>query len=150
RTYNPTDWPAIESVHDQARVLELKLAGLEDAFLPLRIAAEREGLLDYPGLFVAELDEEIVGFSACSEEELAWLYVSPAHMRQGIGRRLSEYALQQFPEIRCIEVLKGTEPARKLYESLGFTTVSIESGRMPGNESFMVEVYSMKKRIKTI
>lgn len=147
RTYKETDWAAIERIHDCARILELKLAGLEEAFLPLKIAAEREGLLEYPGLFVAEVNEtEVVGFAACSEEELAWLYVDPAHMRKGIGRRLSEYAMQCFPEIHYIEVLKGNEPARMLYESLGFAVVKFETGQMPGNESIAVEVYSMEKR----
>ena len=146
RAYKESDWAAIEKIHDSARIMELKLAGLEEAFLPLRIAAEREGLLEYPGLFVAELDQKVVGFTACSEDELAWLYVDPAHMRKGIGRCLSEYALQQFPGIRFIEALKGNEPARKLYESLGFAVVGVETGQMPGNEAFTVEVYSMEKK----
>lgn len=145
RKYQTTDWDAIERIHDSARLIELRAAGLEEAFLPLRIAAEREGLLEYPGLFVAEAGSEVTGFAACTEEELAWLYVDPAHMRRGIGRRLSEYALQQFPEIRFIEALKGNEPARRLYESLGFTVTGIETGQMPGNEAFTVEVYSMEK-----
>lgn len=45
--------------------------GLEEVFLPLRIAAEREGLFEYPGLFVAEAKGSVVGFAACSEDELA-------------------------------------------------------------------------------
>ena len=55
RPYRPEDFPGIERVHDRARRVELRYAGLEDAFLPLRIAAEREDLVAYPGLFVAEL-----------------------------------------------------------------------------------------------
>ena len=44
RPYRPEDFPGIERVHDRARCVELRYAGLEDAFLPLRIAAEREDL----------------------------------------------------------------------------------------------------------
>ena len=145
RAYEKTDWTAIEQIHDSAWAIELKLAGLEESFLPLKISAEREGLLAYPGLFVAEAGQRIAGFAACTEEELAWLYVDPSYMRKGIGRCLSEYALRQFPGIRFVEALKGNEPARKLYEGLGFTVVSIETGRMPGDEEFTVEVYSMEK-----
>ena len=83
REYTESDWEAIERIHDRARKIELKLAGLEDAFLPLSVAAGREGLFDYPGLFVAEQDGEVVGFAACTEDELAWLYVDPAHLRKG-------------------------------------------------------------------
>ena len=57
RPYEQRDWLRIEAIHDQARRQELALAGLEAAFVPLRIAAEREALFDY-ALLVAELDGE--------------------------------------------------------------------------------------------
>lgn len=145
RPYMPEDWFSIERIHDSARKTELALAGLSEAFVPLRIAAGEEELFDYPGLFVAECDGEVVGFAACTEEELAWLYVDPTRMRQGIGRALAQYTLEQYPTISSIEALKGNEPARKLYESLGFCVSSVESGQMPGNETFHVEVYCMKR-----
>lgn len=146
RNYQVSDWNAIQKIHDESRKIELKLAGLEDAFLPLCIAAERENLFDYPGLFVAEEDGQVVGFVACSEEELAWLYIDPAHMRRGIGKRLTAYAMQMFPEIHSIEALVGNEPARALYESMGFEVTGIESGKMPGNEEFAVKVYLLERR----
>lgn len=147
RTYEETDWSAIEAVHDRARKIELHLAGLEEAFLPLAIAAKREGLLDYPGLYVAEWDRKVVGFTACTDRELAWLYVDPAYRRRGVGRKLSEYALEKHPQIDTIETLKGNESARKLYESLGFQVEGVESGQMPGNEAFHVEVYCLCRHL---
>lgn len=146
RPYRPEDFPGIERVHDRARRVELRYAGLEDAFLPLRIAAEREDLFAYPGLFVAELGGEIAGFAACTQEELAWLYVDPAHFRKGVGRALAEHALQRFPGIRHIEVLSGNAPAQALYARLGFVTAATERGRMPGNEAFSVQVDCMERR----
>lgn len=145
RDYRDTDWEAISAIHDSARMLELGLAGLKEAFLPLAIAAEREGLLEYPGLYVAEEDGVVVGFAACTAEELAWLYVAPEKMRRGVGRRLSEHALKMYPEIRYIEALKGNLPALRLYESLGFRLKGIEEGQMPGNEVFSVQVYSLER-----
>ena len=146
RPYRPEDFPGIERVHDRARRVELRYAGLEDAFLPLRIAAEREDLFAYPGLFVAELGGEIAGFAACTQEELAWLYVDPAHVRKGVGRALAEHALQRFPGIRRVEVLSGNAPAKALYARLGFVTAATERGRMPGNEAFSVQVDCMERR----
>lgn len=146
REFRESDKPELERIHDGARKIELRAAGLECAFLPLRIAAEREGLYSYPALYVAEEDGKTAGFAACTEDELAWLYVDPAHMRKGIGRRLSEYALEKFPNIRRIEVLKGNERAKKLYESLGFAVKETSGGRMPGNERFKVEVYIMERQ----
>lgn len=145
RDYTDCDWDSIERIHDSARKIELKLAGLDEAFLPLKVAAEREGLFDYPGLFVAEKGSEVIGFAACTEDELAWLYVDPQYMRRGIGRMLSEYALNTFPGIRYIEALKGNEPALALYKSLGFTLAGIKKGKMPGNEDFVVEVYDLQR-----
>lgn len=146
RPYRPEDFPGIERVHDRARRVELRYDGLEDAFLPLRIAAEREDLFAYPGLFVAELGGEIAGFAACTQEELAWLYVDPAHFRKGVGRALAEHALQRFPGIRHVEVLSGNAPAKALYARLGFVTAATERGRMPGNEAFSVQVDCMERR----
>lgn len=146
RPYRPEDFPGIGRVHDRARRVELRYAGLEDAFLPLRIAAEREDLFAYPGLFVAELGGEIAGFAACTQEELAWLYVDPAHFRKGVGRALAEHALQRFPGIRHVEVLSGNAPAKALYARLGFVTAATERGRMPGNEAFSVQVDCMERR----
>lgn len=145
RDYQKTDWDSIERIHDCARKIELCLAGLSDAFLPLSVAAEREGLFDYPGLFVAEREGQVVGFTACTEEELAWLYVAPASMRKGIGRSLATHAMTMFPEIRYIEVLRGNEPAIALYKSLGFRAIGIEKGNMPGNECYSVEVCTFSR-----
>ena len=145
RNYRESDFDAIERIHDAGRRTELRLAGLEEAFLPLRIAAEREGLFEYPGLFVAEANGSVVGFAACSEDELAWLYVDVSLFRRGIGRQLAEYALKNFPAIHSIEALVGNEPAKCLYENMGFEAVRIVSGKMPGNECFSVKVYLFER-----
>lgn len=98
---------------------------------------------DYPHIDVATLNGDIVGFSAYTDDELAWLYVSPKAMRKGIGKRLAQKAIYTGPNIQYIEVLYGNEPARKLYESLGFHVQETVQGVMPGNESFKVKVYRM-------
>ncbi len=75
RPYTQADWPRIAAVHDAARPMELHLAGLDGAFLPLSVAAQREGLFDYT--ILVALKPEVVGFVAFTPEELAWLYVDP-------------------------------------------------------------------------
>ena len=86
------------------------------------------------------------GFAACTAEELAWLYVAPEAQHKGIGRALIVHCVEQFPEIESIEVLCGNEPARRLYEQMGFAVEEILSGQMPGNEDFSVEVYCLRKK----
>lgn len=144
RPYEPGDFDAMARVHDAARRIELHLAGLCGAFIPLSIAAEREGLFDYKVL-VALRAGEVVGFAAYDAEELAWLYVDPNRMRQGIGRALVRRVLSDHPaRPMALEVLCGNEPARRLYESEGFRVTETLSGHMPGNESFEVRVHRME------
>lgn len=92
---------------------------------------------------MATVNDVVAGFSAYTVDELAWLYVSPNMMSKGIGRKLVTRALEIEPGIKHIEVLYGNEPARKLYESIGFYVRKTEEGVMPGNESYHVKVYSM-------
>lgn len=146
KPYKEQYFSALEEIHDSARKIELDLAGLSEAFVPLKEAAVKEGLFDYH-VDVALVDDAPVGFVAYSEEELAWLYVAPKQMKQGIGSRLVEHALVQMPSIHSIEVLVGNEPARRLYEKMNFQVMETLSGAMPGNEAFQVTVYCMERRI---
>ncbi len=143
RSYVPSDYKYVSEIHDASRKIELSMASLDDAFLPFSICAEREGFFDYPHIDIAVLDDDILAFSAYTDDEFAWLYVSPEMMRKGIGKSLVERAMCTEPNIKYIEVLYGNEPARKLYESLGFCVQGIVKGVMPGNESFEVKVYRM-------
>lgn len=143
RPYASLDYNYICDIHDAARKMELAMASLDAAFLPFSLAAEREDFFDYPHIDVAAVNNVVVAFSAYTDDELAWLYVLPDMMRKGIGRELVARALNVEPGIKHIEVLYGNEPARKLYESMGFSVQSIEEGVMPGNESYHVKVYSM-------
>ena len=144
RPYQDADFADICRIHDPARQSELALAGLADAFLPLSIAAEREGLFDYR-VYVAEYDGIVTGFVAFSEDEIAWLYVDTNYSRRGIGTSLLRYAMQFTDDEVSIEVLAGNDPAIALYLSLGFVIEETLTGKMPGNEEFPVTVHVMKK-----
>ena len=141
RPYRPSDWPRLTAIHDAARMQELRLAGLEDAFLPLETAAERENLFGYT-LQIAELAGEPAAFIAYTESEVAWLYVDPAFMRRGIGARLVRYMLDHTAARPVtLEVLAGNNPALALYRSQGFAEVETVTGSMPGNERLPVTVH---------
>ena len=143
--YQKEYWEELQLVHDLARMQELKSAGLTDAFLPLSVAAEREGLFDYR-IYVAVQGNALVGFVAFTEDELAWLYVHPKCQRQGIGRALVQFALDHMDsEEKTVEVLQGNEPARNLYRSMGFVKEELRHGHMPGNETFAVSAWQMTK-----
>ncbi|WP_346870571.1 GNAT family N-acetyltransferase [Clostridium sp. UBA5119] len=145
REYQQKDWSRLMEIHDNARVVELQLAGLSDAFIPLAEAALNEGLFDYK-VCVALVNDKVLGFVAYSDDELAWLYVDPVYKSQGIGKCLVKYVVENNAKRPlCVEVLKRNEPAIHLYKSMGFETTDICSGAMPGNESFRVTVCCMQK-----
>ncbi len=133
----------LQAIHDAARMDELRLAGLEGAFLPLSVAAQREGLFEYT-LRVAELDGTAAGFAAFTPDELAWLYVDPALARRGVGRALVEDALERMERPVSIEVLEGNGPALALYLGCGFREAGTASGQMPGNEAFSVTCHVLR------
>ncbi|MGY1458605.1 MULTISPECIES: N-acetyltransferase family protein [unclassified Luteimonas] len=142
RRYQKYDWNRICEIHDLARMDELRGANLEEAFLPLEVAAEREGLFDYD-LLVADKDGLVLGFVAYGNDELTWLYVDPAFYRKGLGRLLARAALEERPGGLCIEVLKGNDAALDFYKSIGFVESRTVSGRMPGNETYPVVVHCL-------
>ncbi len=143
RDYSGEDWLRLQEIHDAARKNELRLAGLDDAFLPLTVAAEAEGLFAYT-VRVAWLEGTAAGFSAFTEDELAWLYVDPALSRRGVGTRLVQDALEHMGRPVTLEVLVGNEPARLLYARCGFRLMETVSGRMPGNEKFPVTCHVLR------
>lgn len=146
RPYEDRDWNDICRIHDRSRKTELERASLVEAFLPLEQVAEEEELFSYEHLEVAELEGKVVGFCAYTSEELGWLYVCPDKQGQGIGTAMMSHILEMETELYYIEVLLGNEPAKKLYEKFGFLVKEILSGKMPGNEKFRVQVYSMYRK----
>ena len=124
---------------------ELRGAGLVAAFLPLEIAAQKEGLFEYE-ILVAEQDEAVLGFAAHNHEELTWLYVDPSCYRMGIGSLLAKAVLALHPDGICIEVLHGNNAALDFYRSIGFVETQVVSGRMPGNEQYPVTVHCLDYR----
>jgi ribosomal protein S18 acetylase RimI-like enzyme len=135
RLYETSDWPELCSVHDAARLDELRLSVGEDAFLSLSETADSEGLFDGT-VVVATNQVNVIGFASFTPDELTWLYVHPEHYRQGVGRALVSYILDHSSSALTVELLEGNAPALRLYESLGFQVIERKSGRLEGHEAF--------------
>jgi ribosomal protein S18 acetylase RimI-like enzyme len=86
---------------------------------------------------VAEVDDDVAGFVAVGRREdepigeIHMVAVDPRYQGQGIGRRLTEVALEWIAEqgfaTAMVETAgdPGHAPARRLYESTGFTPFPI-------------------------
>ena len=135
RPYREPDWDAIARIHDAARLDALRQSVGVEAFLDLATTYESEGLFDGE-VWVAELDGEVAGFIAFSDDEVTWTYVDPAAYRRGVGRALLRHVLERSTAPVELTVLDGNTAARGLYESEGFVLQETRTGALVGNESF--------------
>jgi ribosomal protein S18 acetylase RimI-like enzyme len=135
RPYIDSDWSSLQSIHDRARLDELRNSVGVEAFLSLEETAASEGLLDGE-LWVAESNMRVVGFVAFTFDELTWLYVDPDFYRNGIGRLLLTHALSRVADEVTTEVLVGNEAALSLYLAVGFAIERTVAGKLTGNERY--------------
>ncbi|MEM8718112.1 MAG: GNAT family N-acetyltransferase [Cyanobacteria bacterium P01_G01_bin.39] len=143
RNYSPEDWDAIAVIHDRARLDELSASVGIEAFLSLEATAENEGLFEGE-VWVACDDQVIIGFVAFADDEVTWLYVSPDHYRQGIGKLLLRQAINRCRKTVHTSVLSGNDAALCLYLSEGFEIIETKTGKLNGNESFSATGYILK------
>ena len=83
-------------------------------------------------VWVAELEDAIVGFAALHDDLLGHLYVHPATQNHGIGTALLEHAKGLRPEGLRLYVFQQNGGARRLYERHGFRVLELGDGS--GNE----------------
>lgn len=146
RKYEDEDWESICILHDLARPAELKGSVPLEAFIPLKDAADNEGLFDGE-VFVGELKRNVVGFVAWEPHYITWLYVHPDHQRKGYGRQLLQFALSQLSGIVEVSMLEGNHGALALYESEGFVMKEKKTGKLQGNEAFTATGYILEKEV---
>lgn len=89
--------------------------------------------------FIAEVDNQVIGSVSCqlfaglyplilTEKERKYgyiwgVYVEAAYRQQGIGKKLTQTAIDYLKSIGCTRVILHAAPlARSLYSSLGFST----------------------------
>ncbi len=83
---------------------------------------------DWDTCFVAEIDDEVVGFvlgtvlekrrSAWSYGWVVWIGVDPARAREGVASKLLDRVTDEFVELGCRILLADTDPANE--KAVGF------------------------------
>jgi GNAT superfamily N-acetyltransferase len=121
RAYRPDDWDAVCAIYDRAKPDELRWAGIEASFIPLRVDPGRVEGFNRHTIFVAERDGCIVGFGGHQGDYIGWLYVDPAHYRTGIGRALLRHLIGRIRGTPWLWSIKGNRAAWALYRRAGFT-----------------------------
>ena len=97
--------------------------------------------------FVAECDGEIIGFCALKdcgdgEGELADVFVEPARLREGHGRRLVEHAKDAARTLGLRRLRVEADPnARAFYASCGGAQAgTVPSGSIPGRRRPLMKI----------
>tara|TARA_B100001109_G_scaffold221300_1_gene192721 strand:+ start:244 stop:696 length:453 start_codon:yes stop_codon:yes gene_type:complete len=124
------DWDNICRIHDKARILELEESAPKEAFVPLSECYKEEKLFDSV-IFIAEKNNETVGFVACCKQEISWLYIDPNFFRMGYGKQLLSFALSKVVKPAKVTVLINNVRAINLYKGLGFTVEKEQQGKIP-------------------
>ena len=100
--------------------------------------------------FVAKHENKVVGYISfyciIDETEIVNVCVLPEYRGQGIGRRLTQCAIDFNKEIKgtrvMLEVRISNTPAIKLYESLGFIPVGVSKNhyKMPTEDALLMNL----------
>jgi GNAT superfamily N-acetyltransferase len=91
------------------------------SFLGGRVLAEQE-------VWVAEREEQILGFLALDGDVCTFLYVDPEEHGHGVGTALFAEARQARPEGFRFWVFQQNENARRFYENRGCSCVELTDG----------------------
>lgn len=102
---------------------------------------------DYAFYFVYEDNGEIIGYAGiwCIFEtaELIRIGVLPDYEGRGIGTQLmaeiEDAAKSNACERMMLEVRRGNEVARRLYEKNGFSEISVRKGYYNGEDAIIME-----------
>ena len=124
------DWDNICKIHDRARIIELEKSAPKEAFVPLLDCYKEEKLFDSI-IFVAEKNNETVGFVAFSKKVITWLYIDPKFFRKGYGKQLLSFALSKILKPVKVTVLNNNLRAINLYKGLGFRVEKEQKGKIP-------------------
>ena len=114
-----------------AQVAELERICFADPWSERSVGSELTNPLSL--WLVAMVDGMVAGYvgsqTVCDETDMMNIAVAPEYRRQGIAERLVEALVVQLAErgSHCLtlEVRVSNEPARNLYEKLGFVSVGL-------------------------
>lgn len=147
------DLPAIQAFYAEVvPTIELAVTSWVPGVYPSVETAEKA--IEMQTMFVALIDDKVVGSVILNHEadeeykELSWhnpqlsadkvlivhtLMTSPSHRKQGIAVQLLNFAIDFAKEQKCqairLDTFAANQPARQLYEKLGFRNCG--TGELP-------------------
>lgn len=108
-----------------------------------------EGLAGIRHLYVAADADTPTAFIGIQDEKIEMLFVSPQHLRKGIGRRLVDMAVRNHGAI-FVDVNEQNPDARAFYEKLGFVEFGRTETDGQGNPFPIIEMRRKDFHIQTM
>ena len=144
------DWKPFDATQKHSRTFDAENAQ------PLTLFADRIGGSNVFGAFH---DSKLVGIAGlligkgqkeAHKGRLVGMYVRPSARKVGVGRRLVETIIESARhsvELIQLAVVSDNEPARRLYERLGFVEYGLEKKALKQDGRYYDEVL-MAKNLK--
>lgn len=107
-----------------------------------------EGLASIRHLYVAADADAPAAFIGIQDEKIEMLFVSPQHLRKGIGKRLVDMAVRNHGAI-FVDVNEQNPEARAFYEKLGFVEFGRAETDGQGNPFPIIEMRRKNFHIQT-
>jgi [ribosomal protein S18]-alanine N-acetyltransferase len=148
RDYQKEDWDAICDIFIRAKPDELKGSCSPEAVIPL---AKDEGLLNLFNnsvLYVAELDNKIVGYGGYQGTLISFLFVDPQYYKRGIATELLKKVITQIGPEAWLIVAKNNIPARELYQKFGFQIAKEFVGKYNGHDVTVLRL-ALRPKLET-
>ena len=125
RPAEEADADAVADVHLRSRAAAAMPPGVHAdddvrAWLAGRLAADE--------VWVAAVEDEVVGYARMTQAWLDDLYVLPEHAGHGIGGALLDVVKAQRPAGFCLWVFEANEPARRFYARHGLVELERTDG----------------------
>jgi ribosomal protein S18 acetylase RimI-like enzyme len=121
RAYTDADWPTVRDIYDLAKPDEMRGVVAADTILPLDSDPEMKTLFRDSQILVMESDDCIIGFGGNQGNHISWLFVHPAHRREGVAMALVRAIMARLDGSVTLNVSTENTAARRLYARLGFT-----------------------------
>ena len=134
RPYKRSDWEAVRDIYDLSKPDEMRGGVDAGAVIPLQQDPAALALFHGSAIFVADDGGRVIGFGGHRANSISWLFVHPAHRRQGVARALLNEMMGRLEGTVTLNVGVWNLAARHLYNEAGFVTAREFLGTFNGHD----------------
>nr|WP_315208923.1 N-acetyltransferase [uncultured Albidiferax sp.] len=139
RKYQKSDFSEILKIYALTKLEELRFESRDFKLVPLDRDTIRLQKFEECEVFVYE-EAAILGYCAMHHHEIRALFVLPAFQGRGIGKSMLGFLLSRILGTASLSLAASNTPAKKIYESFGFTVSSEFMAEYDGKPVLAIEM----------